>query len=187
MEKYISGLEYQLDREYYDSSSEYRCWGSDFYALTEYRMSADSSGPELYYLSCYSDATEKIRHQQIRLPDLEEYEDAEFIVSSYDILNPQEVALFVQVLRESETLAFLAMHFSCEGEFLKTVDLYPALQMNGCVLEDKLIIPFICTDREGRFFFITFSGEMKVVVLDVDGKPLSELKWDEEDNFSYLP
>ncbi len=184
VEKYISGLEYQLDREYYDSSSEYRCWGSDFYALTEYRMSADSSGPELYYLSCYSDATEKIRHQQIRLPDLEEYEDAEFIVSSYDILNPQEVALFVQVLRESETLAFLAMHFSCEGEFLKTVDLYPALQMNGCVLEDKLIIPFICTDREGRFFFITFSGEMKVVVLDVDGKPLSELKWDEEDTFS---
>lgn len=184
VEKYVSGLEYQPEQEYAESSSSYRCWGSDFYALTKYSVSAASSKHNIYYLSRYSDATGEIRHQRIELPELEGYEEAEIYVPSYDIQNPREYVLFVQCMKEAETRAFWAMHFSDEGEFLRRVDLYPAIQTNGCTLEGKLFVPPVYIDHEGRYFFTTLFGETKIVVLDTDGKPLAEMAWDKEDTFS---
>jgi len=183
VEKYISGLEYQPEQEYDNCSSRYRCWGSNFYALTTYTISADSSSQNIYYLSCYSDATDEIRHQRIELPKLEEYEGAEMYVSSFDIQNPQEYVLFAQVWKDEEARAYLAMHFSPEGEFLSAADLYPAIQANGCALEGKLFFPDVYIDHEGRYFFISPFGERKIVVLDTAGKTLTELTWDNEDIF----
>lgn len=36
VEKYISGLEYQPEQAYDDHSSEYKCWGANFYVLDKF-------------------------------------------------------------------------------------------------------------------------------------------------------
>lgn len=178
--KYISGLEYQPDLEYDASSHRYRFLGADFYGLDRFRTGADSSRPWLCYLSGYEDATGEIWHQRIELPEMEEYKDAELSVSSFDIRDSQEYVLFTQIVQENETLAYLAMRFSFEGEFLGSVDLYPVIRQNGYHLEGMVSISSIRVDYAGRYFVQSFSGD-KFTVLDPEGNPLTELTWDKPD------
>ncbi len=186
LEKYISGLEYQPEQEYDNIFSQYRCLGANIYALSEYSMYNDSSDNNLFYLNCYEDTTGEIWHRRIELPMMEEYRNMVFSVSSFDILNPQEYVLFVNVLEEEKTRAYLAMHFSMEGDFLSAIDLYPAMQASeGCIIESATGQTFftnVYVDGEEQYFL---EADNRVVVLDAAGKPLAELTWDKEDSTAF--
>ncbi len=184
VEKYISGLEYQPEQEYGSVFSGYRHWGANFYAMTECSVSADSTAPNVYYLSGYEDSTGEIWHRLIELPDMEEYGDAEMSVSSFDILTPQEYVLLVHVQKDTETLAYLAMHFSIEGEFIRAIDLYPIIQTSeGCITEyadGSRFFSRVFVDCDGHYYL---EANNRVIVLDAEGKTLAQLAWDKEDIF----
>lgn len=185
VEKYISGLEYQPEQAYDDHSSEYKCWGANFYVLDKFFTLEGSSWQRVYYLSGYEDATGEVWHRHIELPELKEYAEADMFISSFDIRSPQEYILFTQVLKEDEIQAYLALRFSMNGEFLDAVDLYPAMQSAITSPEGQTgFSSFIYVDFEGHYFLTPFSGE-KILVLDTDGKPLTELVWDAENTFSF--
>ncbi len=185
-EKYISGLEYQPKQAYDDRSSEYKCWGANFYVLDKFFTLEDSSWQRVYFLSGYEDATGEVWHQHIELPELEEYGEADMFISSFDIRSPQEYILFTQILKDDEILAYLAMRFSMNGELLDTVDLYPAMQSGRTSPEGQTgFSSSVYVDHEGHYFLTPLSGE-KVLVLDTDGKLLTELVWDTENTFSFF-
>ena len=185
VEKNISGLEYQADPAYDYRFSEYRCWGADFYSLDYFSSLTDSSVPVIWYINGYEDATGEIWHRPIELPKLEEYGEAEQLISSFDILSPQEYVLFVQIWKGNETLAYLAMHFSMEGKYLSAFDLYPSMRTyEGSILTSpsgRTVFGNVCVDREGRYFL---DASDRVVVLDATGESLTELAWDKEDSVS---
>ncbi len=186
MEKYISGLEYQPEQEYDSSSSMYRCRGANFYSLDTFSTRANTFWQRDYYLSGYENDTGEIWHRHIELPEMEEYEEAEKYISAFDIRNAQEYVLFVQVFEEDETVAYLAMRFSFEGDYLGAVDLYPPMQKNGGFLDDGVVFSSASVDGEGHFFLRSIFGEKKILVLDAEGSVLTELIWDKEDAyFSY--
>lgn len=185
VEKNISGLEYQADPEYDYRFSEYRCWGANFYSLDKILSLTDSSVPVIWYINGYEDATGEIWHRPIELPKMEEYDEAEKRICSFDILNPREYVLFVQIINENETLAYLAMRFSMEGDYLSAFDLYPSMQSyEGCILTSpggSMVFGNVYVDCEGRYFL---DAADRVAVLDAAGEPLTELVWDQEDSFS---
>lgn len=183
VDKYINGLEYQSGQEYDRRSDRYKCWGSDIYMLSCQWASTDSSGQPICTLNCYEDATGEIWHRRIELPDLEEYAGMERHIASFDIQNPQEYVLFVQICAKEETQAYLAMHFSPEGTFVGAADLYPAMLAEGMSLRSNMIYPNVSVDQDGRYFIISLSGE-KILVLSGEGGLLTELAWDREDTVS---
>ena len=85
-------------------------------------------------------------------------------IASFDIQNPQEYVLFVQICAKEETQAYLAMHFSPEGTFVGAADLYPAMLAEGMSLRSNMIYPNVSVDQDGRYFIISLSGE-KILVL----------------------
>jgi len=187
VENYISGLEYVPDQEYDSHSCAYRCWGADFYALDTFAARVGESWQYSYYISGYENATGEIWHRRVDLPELTDYKGMDAHIAAYDIQSPQEYVLFVQVLEGDDTHAYLAMRFSFDGEFLDSTDLYPAMQSGGISLEDRLVFSDILIDCEGRYFLIPPFDNDQVIVLDPDGKILTELAWDKgKIPFSFL-
>lgn len=185
VEKNISGLEYQAAPEYDYRFSEYRCWGANFYSLDKFSSLTDSSVPIIWYINGYEDTTGEIWHRLIKLPEMEEYGEAEKLICSFDILNPREYVLFIQMASGNETLAYLAMRFSMEGEYLSAFDLYPGMQ--ACEVSiltspsGRTVFGDVYVDCEGRYFL---DASDRVAVLDPAGAPLAELAWDQEDSSS---
>ena len=179
VEGYISGLEYSPEQEYDSHSSEYRCLGANFYSLDTFLTSTGEYWEYFYYLSGDEDATGELWHRRIDLPEMADYEGMEKHVASFDIQDTQEYVLFVQVFREDNTHAYLAMHFSFDGAFLDMTDLYPAMQAGGVSLDGRLLFSNIFVDCQGRYFLIPYISDNKVVVLDPNGEMLTELAWDE--------
>ena len=187
VEKYISGLEFSPEQECDSHSTTYRCWGANFYALDTFSTLTGETWQYTYYLNGYEDTTGEIWHQQIDLPELTDYEGMEKYVAAYDIQDPQEYVLFVQISKGDDTHAFLAMHFSFDGEYLDAVDLYPAMQAGGISLENRLSLSEIYVDCEGRCFLIPPFDNDKVIVLDSEGEMLTELAWNKgKIPFSFL-
>ena len=64
---------------------------------------------------------------------------AECYIASFDIQDTREYVLFAQIFKDEETQAYLAMHYSFDGELLGMTDLFPAMQDNGISVPSTII------------------------------------------------
>ncbi len=185
--KYISGLEYSPEQEYDSRSSEYRCLGANFYSLDSFSVPAGESWQFFYYLNGYEDAADEIWHRRVELPELSDQEGAECHIASFDIQDTREYVLFAQIFKDGETQAYLAMHYSFDGELLSMTDLFPAMQDNGMVPEGRTLYTSIHVDGQGRCFLCPLYEADRIVVLGTDGKCLAEITGNQEEiRFSFL-
>lgn len=169
--EYIYGLESEPEAEYVDCSRCRRILGNRIYSIEEYSISEEEYDGRFYYLNCYDSLTGEIWHRPLELPDLPEldqYGDCNVYYDTFDVQNEQELVIFLLVRAregEQETVAYLAVHMSPEGELLSVLDLYPALLEGGaqdCTCGDYWHSPgHAYMDREGFYYLISVSWQFR--------------------------
>lgn len=176
LSEYNEGLENDLDGE---RSTQYCAWGSNLYSLDCF--SSDSGGDriqQLYYLDCYEGTTGEIWRHSVSLPAMPDYEGMEKVISAFDIVNEQELVLFVQVRQDGNNKAYLALHMSMDEESpagADAVDLQHAMQENGVQLEGALSFSDIYVDCQGYYYVIPQEQQGRVIVLGPDGDLTGQL------------
>lgn len=174
--KYTEGLETE---QYGDNSSVYRMWGNNLYGLDRFSIGGDGSAQMLYYINCYEGETGDFRHHQIPALSLPDYAKLDKTISTFDMVNEQEMVLFVQAREEGNNLAYLAIHMSAEGKRLldvDVVDLQPVMQENGVMLEGNYIFDNIYVDSQGYYYVIPDEQKGQVLVLKPDGSYADRLE-----------
>ncbi|MDE6673924.1 MAG: hypothetical protein K2K19_03800, partial [Acetatifactor sp.] len=171
--EYIYGLASDPEEEYVDRSSIHCILGNRIYSIDEYSISEEEDAGQFYYLNCYDSLTGEIWHRSLELPsppELEQYGDCNVYYLTFDVQSEQELVIFLHVRAKGEgqdTLAYLAVHMSMEGELLSVLDLYPALVAGGA--QD-------CTC--GSYWHSP--GQ---VYVDLDGiKKIKPIRWEERDS-----
>ena len=167
---YKNGLESDLSG---DRSTQYRAWGNNLYGLDCFSLNSGGDMKQLhYYLNCYDGKTGEIRRHSISLPAMADYDGMEKVISAFDIVNEQELVLFVQVKQDENIQAYLAIHMSMDEENLTAVDvvdLQPALQENGIQPEDILYSGEIYVDHQGNYYVIPEEQQGRVLVFEPSG------------------
>lgn len=155
--EYIRGLISEPSEEYEDRSSSYHILDGRIYVIDEYNQGKE--GEAFYYLNCYDSFTGEIWHRRLELPQFEEYSDNTVFYSTFDVQSEQELVIFMHVRAKGEkrdTLAYLAVHMSMEGEVLSVLDIYPAMLAGGavdCTCEFGGHSPGrVYMDREGFYY-----------------------------------
>ena len=174
--EYKEGLENDRDG---DRSTQYRAWGNNLYSLDCFSLdSGDGKIQQLYYLGCYEGQTGEIWRHPISLPVMSDYEGMEKVISAFDIVNEQELVLFVQIRQDENNLAYLAFHMSMDEEnsaAADAVDIQPAMQENGVQLEGALSFGDIYVDCQGYYYVIPEEQQGRVLVLGPDGGMTGQL------------
>lgn len=174
--EYKEGLENDRDG---DRSTQYRAWGNNLYSLDCFSLDSDGGMiQQIYYLDCYEGRTGEIWRHSISLPAMSDYEGMEKVISAFDIVNEQELVLFVQVRQDGNNQAYLALHMSMDGESsvgVDAVDLQPAMQENGVQLEGALSFRDIYVDHQGYYYVIPEEQQGRVFVLGPDGDLIGQL------------
>lgn len=155
-----------------DRSTVYRVWGNNLYGLDCFSQDSSDGGIQrLYYLDCYDGRTGEIWQQPVSLPELPDYAGMEKVISAFDIVNDQEVVLFVQARQDGNNQAYLAVHMSMDGNTTDTdaVDLQPTLQENGVKLDGALVFSNIYIDHRGYYYVIPEEQQGRVLVFESDG------------------
>lgn len=162
-----------------DRSTVYRVWGYNLYGLDCFSQDAGDDGIQrLYYLDCYDGRTGEIWQQPVSLPELPDYAGMEKVVSAFDIVDNQELVLFVQVKQDGDNQAYLAVHMSMDGRYAadaNVVDLQPAMQENGVNLEGNLVFGNIYVDHLGNYYVIPEEQKGRVLVLGPVGDLIGQI------------
>ncbi len=195
--EYIYGLASDPEEEYVDRSSIHCILGNRIYSIDEYSISEEEDAGHFYYLNCYDSLTGEIWHRSLELPsppELEQYGDCNVYYDTFDVQSEQELVIFLHVRAKEEgqdTLAYLAVHMSMEGELLSVLDLYPALVAGGaqdCTCGSYWHSPGdVYVDREGFYYMIPVRWEEReyglsghfvedICVLDPSGKSVGTMK-----------
>lgn len=137
--EYINDLKSVYTGEYEECRSSYCIMGGRIYSLDKYYNVEEGEKEQLFYLNCYDSFTGEIWHRSLelpQLPELEAYDDYIVYLNGFEIQSEQELVIFLHVRAKGEkrdTLAYLAVHTSMEGEFISALDLYPAMLAGGVV------------------------------------------------------
>lgn len=195
--EYIYGLESQPAAEYVDRSGYHCILGNRIYSIEEFSVSEEEYEGRFYYMNCFDSITGEIWHRPLELPDLpelEQYGECDAYYQSFDMCSEQEMVVFLLVRAhegEQETVAYLAVHMSLEGEVLSVLDLYPALLEGGaqdCTCGVYWHSPgHVYVDREGFYYLIPVSWENRdyglsgrfaseIPVLDPEGELVGRMK-----------
>lgn len=171
--EYIHDLKSVYTGEYEECRSSYCILGGKIYSLDRYYSEEEGKEEQFYYLNCYDSFTEEIWHRSLelpQLPELEEYKECIVYLSGFEIQSEQELVIFLHVRAKGEkrdTLAYLAVHMSMEGELISVLDLYPAMLAGGAAdytgesITDHIGYPpgDVYLDREGFYYMKLTSWE----------------------------
>lgn len=202
--EYIHGLKSVYAGEYEDCRSIYCILDGKIYSIDEYYYREEEGKEEyFYYLNCYDSFTGDLWHRPLELPqppELEEYKECIVYFSGFEVQSEQELVIFLHIRAKGEkrdTLAYLAVHTSMEGELISVLDLYPAMLAGGAAdytgeditehIGRSRSPGDVYLDREGFYYMRLINWEMSgqgfpgpfvsnVCILDQTGTQVGTMK-----------
>lgn len=183
LKQYTDGLEADESGLPYDYQKTFYCAaGNNFYTLDCLGMTLTDTGGMLmtYYLNCYEGENGDINKQNIPLPDIPDSAGLDKSVVAFDVVNEQECVLFVQIRQEESLHNYYAVHLSMKGEYLRMVDLYPAMAENNIPGMETWVYDNIHVDSQGNYYLIPDISQGEVLVLGTDGTLLHRLEAGEQ-------
>lgn len=171
--EYIHDLKSVYTGEYEECRSSYCILGGKIYSVDKYCNTREGKEEQFYFLNCYDSSTNETWHRLLelpQLPELEEYEECTVYFSDFEIQSEQELVIFLHVRAKGETkdtLAYLAVHTSMDGELISVLDLYPAMlefgvtDYTGDSITERSSFPpgDVYLDREGFYYMKLINWE----------------------------